>query len=302
MKNTQNNKSRGKAHSKPNRGDGPSKDRGAGRNAGKQQNKQHGNAQDRNKSRGQAPKQNKTKIDLFGMHAVSEAWINPKRHIHNLYITDKALDGFDRALKTAQSMGLKRPTPEIIEKSMLDGSTPMGSVHQGIALNCQNLDETDIHDFIRMSETRERSVLVMLDQVTDPHNVGAIVRSACVFGAAGIIMQKKHAPELLGVLAKTACGGVEHVPVAYETNLTRALESLQEAGYFAVGLAEEGDDNLGDFAGHEKLVIVLGAEGDGIRRLVREQCDALTRLSTAGPISSLNVSNAAAVALYAISG
>jgi 23S rRNA (guanosine2251-2'-O)-methyltransferase len=286
MKNMQNNKSRGQTHSrsntKPNRGDRPQKGRPNGRN--------------------QQRSQPKTKIDLFGTHAVSEAWVNPKRHIHNLYITNKALDGFDRALKTAQSMGLKRPTPQIIDKSMLDGSTPMGSVHQGIGLNCQALDETDIHDFIRASETQERSVLVMLDQVTDPHNVGAIIRSACVFGAAGIIMQKKHAPELLGVLAKTACGGVEHIPVAYETNLTRALETLQDGGYFAVGLAEEGDDNLSDFATHEKLVIVLGAEGDGIRRLVREQCDALTRLATAGPISSLNVSNAAAVALYAVSG
>lgn len=254
-------------------------------------------------NKGNTPRSNapRIKIDLYGMHAVAEAWINPKRHIHELFITDKALDGFDKALKTAHDMGLKRPAPQIIEKSTLDGATSTGSVHQGIGLNCQALDETDIHDFIRQAEVRERSVLVMLDQVTDPHNVGAIIRSSCVFGAAGMIMQKKHAPELTGVLAKTACGGVEHVPVAYETNLTRSLETLQEAGYFAVGLAEEGDDNLGDFAAHDKLVIVLGAEGDGIRRLVREQCDALTRLSTSGEISSLNVSNAAAVALYAVS-
>lgn len=252
--------------------------------------------------RGAKPRnpKNQAKINLFGTHAVSEAWTNPKRHIHELFITDKALDGFDKALRQAQSMGLKRPDPQIVDKSVLDQSTPMGSVHQGIGLNCQNLDETDIHDFIRASDSQDHSVLVMLDQVTDPHNVGAIIRSACVFGAAGIIMQKKHAPELMGVLAKTACGGVEHVPVAYETNLTRSLEALQDAGYFAVGLAEEGEDNLGDFKNHEKLVIVLGAEGDGIRRLVREQCDTLTRLSTAGAISSLNVSNAAAVALFAV--
>ncbi len=253
----------------------------------------------RGNQRSREPKE-QNKINLYGIHAVTEAWLNPKRHIHDLYITDKTLDGFDVALKKAQSMGLKRPSPQIIDKSFLDNATSTGSVHQGIGLNCQNLDETDIHDFIRASEVQERSVLVMLDQVTDPHNVGAIIRSTCVFGASGIIMQKKHAPELTGVLAKTACGGVEHVPVAYETNLTRSLETLQEAGYFAVGLAEEGDDNLGDFKNHEKLAIVLGAEGDGIRRLVRQQCDALTRLSTSGPISSLNVSNAAAVALYAV--
>lgn len=271
------------------------------RNSHKQPQKHTHKQGARKPKRDDKPK-NQPKISLFGAHAVTEAWLNPKRHIHDLFITDKALDGFDNALRRAQNMGLKRPSPQVVDKSMLDQATPMGSVHQGIGLNCQNLEETDIHDFIRASETQDRSVLVMLDQVTDPHNVGAIIRSACVFGAAGMIMQKKHAPELTGVLAKTACGGVEHVPVAYETNLTRALENLQEAGYFAVGLAEEGDDNLSDFKNHEKLVIVLGAEGDGLRRLVREQCDALTRLSTAGPISSLNVSNAAAVALYAVTG
>ena len=279
MKNNKNNHPRDKSHSR-------------GRPSGQRPS--------RNKQRGKPS--NKAKIDLFGTHAVVEAWINPKRHIHDLYITDKALDGFDGALKTAHDMGLKRPSPQIIDKSMLDGSTPMGSVHQGIGLNCQDLDEADIHDFIRESEVRERSLLVMLDQVTDPHNVGAIIRSACVFGAAGIIMQKKHAPELSGVLAKTACGGVEHVPVAYETNLTRSLEALQEAGYHCVGLDERGTQPISELKDYDKLVLVMGAEGPGLRRLVKEQCDTLTSLPTAGPISSLNVSNAAAVALYAVSG
>lgn len=193
----------------------------------------------------------------------------------------------------------------MVDKTTLDHSTPPGSVHQGIGLNCQGLAEIDIEDIIRTNEPRiesgQRSILVMLDQVTDPHNVGAIIRSACVFGAAGLIMQKKHAPELTGVLAKTACGGVEHVPVAYETNLTRTLEKLQEAGYFAVGLDERGTVPIKNLADYQRLVLVMGAEGPGLRRLVKEQCDALTSLPTAGPISSLNVSNATAVALYAVS-
>ena len=184
---------------------------------------------------------------------------------------------------------------------MLDGSTPSGSVHQGIALNCQALDEIDIHDIIRAEEAKDHSILIMLDQVTDPHNVGAIIRSSCVFGAGAMILQRKHAPELTGVLAKTACGGVEHLPVAYETNLTRSIEALQEVGYFAIGLAEEGETELQSLsAEYPKLVLVLGAEGDGLRRLVRQQCDLLSRLPTTGPISSLNVSNAAAVALFAV--
>ncbi|MEM9469798.1 MAG: 23S rRNA (guanosine(2251)-2'-O)-methyltransferase RlmB [Pseudomonadota bacterium] len=238
-------------------------------------------------------------IDLFGQHAVFEAWINPKRHIHALYITDKTLEGFDEALKKAHDLGLKRPAPQIIDKAALDHSLPQGTVHQGIALKCQNLEEIDLRDILRIEEPKEKSVLLMLDQVTDPHNVGAIIRSASAFGAAGLIMQSKHAPDLKGVLAKTACGGVEHLPVAYETNLSRSLEALKKEGYFAYGLDERGVEALGDSSLPQKIVLVLGAEGDGIRRLVRENCDALVRLPTVGAIQSLNVSNAAAVSLYA---
>jgi len=244
-------------------------------------------------------KSNKLKIDLFGMHAVAEAWMNPKRHIHTLYITDKAMDGFDNALKTAHDQGLKRPNPTIIDKNDLDHALPQGSVHQGIGLTCQPLEEIDIHDIIRAEEPKERSILVILDQVTDPHNVGAIIRSTAAFGASGMIMQRKHAPELKGVLAKTACGGIEHVPVAYETNLTRSIEALQQAGYFAIGLCEHTEESVSRLSEYPKLVLVLGAEGDGLRRLIREQCDLLVRLPTAPPIASLNVSNAAAVALFA---
>ena len=239
-------------------------------------------------------------INLYGMHAVSAAWVNPKRHIHALYITNKALDEFDAALTMAIDRGIRRPAPTVMDKAELEAAMPRGSVHQGIGLNCQNLDEVGLGDIIRAEEPKERSVLVMLDQVTDPHNVGAIIRSSCAFGSGGMILQKKHAPELSGVLAKTACGGVEYVPVAYETNLSRAIESLQEAGYFVIGLAEEGEAELQALCDHQKLVLVLGAEGSGLRRLVREHCDGLVALPTAGPISSLNVSNAAAVALFAV--
>jgi len=242
----------------------------------------------------------KIKIDLFGLHAVREAWVNPKRHIHNLYITDNALAQFDDALQKAQSLGLKRPVPQVTNKQILDNVTPQGSVHQGIGLSCQNIAETDIQDIIIAETHKDKSVLIMLDQVTDPHNVGAIIRSSAAFGSGGLIMQKKHAPEIKGVLAKTACGGVEHLPIAYETNLTRSLETLQEAGYFAIGLDERGEKTIAELDDFKKVVIVLGAEGDGLRRLVREQCDLLVRLPTHEPIASLNVSNAAAVALYAL--
>ena len=251
-------------------------------------------------NRRQEPPKQRVKVDLFGMHAVVEAWVNPDRHVHELYITEKALSNFDQALTKAHDRGLKRPSPQIIDKAVLDASCGRDSVHQGIGLACRALEEVDIHDIVRAEAHKERSVLIMLDQVTDPHNVGAVIRSACVFGAGGMILQRKHAPELTGVLAKTACGGVEHLPVAYETNLTRSIETLQKEGYFALGLAEEGDVLAPAMADYQKLVLVLGAEGDGLRRLVREQCDILTALPTGGALSSLNVSNAAAVALFAV--
>lgn len=250
--------------------------------------------------KGQKSKSAKLNISLFGFHAVAEAWLNPKRHIHALFITESAMYGFEETMKQATAKGLKRPDPQIIDKQVLDSATPPGAVHQGIAVSAQNLEGLDIRDIMVQTFDDDRTVLIMLDQVTDPHNVGAILRSASVFGASGLIMQDKHAPDLGGTLAKTACGAVEHVPVIYETNLTRCLETLQKEGYFAVGLDERGEKEMEELPDYKKLVLVMGAEGDGIRRLVREQCDILARLPVSGAIPCLNVSNAAAVALYTV--
>ncbi|MEM6781871.1 MAG: 23S rRNA (guanosine(2251)-2'-O)-methyltransferase RlmB [Pseudomonadota bacterium] len=244
-------------------------------------------------ARDQAQKKSKLKIDLFGFHAVRAAWDNPKRNIHALYATEQALKDFDLKSET------KRPDPIVVPKDDLDRALPQGTVHQGLALSCQPLDEVDVRDIIISNDAADKSLIVMLDQVTDPHNVGAILRSACAFGTSGMIMQSKNAPEAKGVLAKTACGAVEHVPIAYETNLSRAIETLKEAGYFVYGLDERGDD-IGQVSLADKAVLVLGAEGPGIRRLVKENCDMLLRLPMSGPMPSINVSNAAAVALYAL--
>jgi len=239
--------------------------------------------------------------NLYGFHAVRTAWLNPQRHIKALYITDQAAKGFEQTLQDAKSKNLKRPEPARIDKHELERMLPKGAVHQGLGLEADNLPETDVQDFIISAGNRERTILIMLDQVTDPHNVGAILRSACAFGALGMILQKKHAPDLNTVLAKTACGALEHLPVAYETNLSRTLEALKESGFFAVGLDERGKISIGDYTPSEKIVLVLGAEGEGLRRLVAENCDELVRLPTSGPILSLNVSNAAAVALFSLS-
>lgn len=183
--------------------------------------------------------------NLFGTHAVTEAWLNPERNIETLYITPQARNGFEATLKEAQNRGLKRPPLSELDKDRLDTLLPRGAVHQGLALVANNLPELTLQDLLIKAETQDNPLILILDQVTDPHNVGAILRSACAFGATGVVMQRKHAPELNGVLAKTACGAVEHIPVAYETNLSRAIEELKDNHFFAYGLDERGDQVVG---------------------------------------------------------
>jgi len=261
--------------------------------------KKHGQKQPRDgrnqkKSHPGPQKPKLPRANLYGFHAVEAALRNSERQVDALYVTENGL-------KTIEENSLIQPSPTILPKDALEKLLPQGAVHQGVALVTKDLPETSVDDFIISAGQRGASKLVMLDQVTDPHNVGAILRSACAFGFDGMIMQRKHAPELNGVLAKTACGAVEHVPVAYETNLNRSLEALKEAGYFIYGLDERGEDigTLGNIP--DKAVIVLGAEGPGLRRLVKENCDTLIKLPMAGTMPSINVSNAAAVAFYAFS-
>lgn len=239
----------------------------------------------------------KLKLNLFGFHAVQAAWLNPKRHVHALYMTEAAAREFEGRLP--KELQNKRPASTVVAKEDIDRSLPPGTVHQGIALSCQPLEEISVQDLIIKAKDKQNSVLLILDQVTDPHNIGAILRSACAFGADGMILQSRHAPEADGILAKTACGALEHVPIAYETNLSRTMELLQDKGYFIFGLDERGED-IGTANLSGKSVLVLGAEGPGMRPNIKEHCDSLIRLPMQGPMPSINVSNAAAVALYAI--
>ncbi len=237
---------------------------------------------------------------LYGFHAVAQAFLNAERKVQTLYLTDQAKNGFEKIIKEAQDKGLERSPFVTIDKKELENMLPQGAVHQGIALVCSALEEVGVQDLLIQAQSRQRSLLLMLDQVTDPHNVGAIMRSACAFGAHAMIMQRKHAPDLGGVLAKTACGAVEHLPVAYETNLSRTLEELKSQGYFVYGLDERGEIDIGQANIPIRAVLVLGAEGPGLRRLVKAHCDELLCLPMRGVMPSINVSNAAAVALYAI--
>ena len=177
-------------------------------------------------------------------------------------------------------------------------SIPKGHVHQGLVIDIANEEEVFLSDIIIKSKIQDKTLLVMLDQVTDPHNIGAILRSAAAFGATAMIGQTRHMPDVTPVMAKIACGAVEHVPIVREKNLSEALESLKAEGFTCIGLDEHTDKELADIPKSNKTVIVLGAEGSGLRPKVADTCTHIAKLPTQPPIASLNVSNAAAIALY----
>ena len=242
---------------------------------------------DSRKSQGNS---NKNPDWLYGAHAVHAALQNSKRTIHRLLATRKAAEALPQSGRNHQ---IELKTGDEIADLL-----PQGAVHQGLALHVAPLPELDLIDVFE--NAAPKAPLLILDQVSDPHNVGAILRSASAFGAAAVIVQDRHAPQITGVMAKSASGAVEVTPIIRVTNLSRALEEIADAGYFRVGLAGESEAVLGKTQLGEKVALILGAEGPGMRRLTREKCDVLVKLPTQEPISSLNVSNAAAVALFAI--
>ncbi|HEY9536496.1 MAG TPA: RNA methyltransferase, partial [Kiloniellaceae bacterium] len=196
---------------------------------------------------------------------------------------------------------------ETVQRHDIDALLPEGSVHQGLALRTAPLDQPALEEVFAArpplpEPTPPRRVVVLLDQVTDPHNVGAVLRSAAAFGALAVVALDKGAPEESGTLAKAASGALEAVPYISVVNLARALDSLKEAGFWCLGLAGEAGQTLAASRPGEAVALVLGAEGSGLRRLTRERCDLLVKLPTRAPLDSLNVSNAAAVALYELLG
>ncbi|MEM9148585.1 MAG: RNA methyltransferase [Pseudomonadota bacterium] len=232
---------------------------------------------------------------LFGLHAVRDALMNPRREARRLILSQNA------ALRLEEALAASALTPEIQDARRFDAPLDPQSVHQGAALECVPLDWGPLEGFA--AEAAEiRRPLVALDRVTDPHNVGAILRSAEVFGAAAVLAPRHHSTPESGALAKTASGALERQPYLRVRNLGDALETIKRAGHQVVGLdgaAEESLDAL-DTEG-PPVCLVLGAEGPGMRARTRELCDRLVRITAFGPFGSLNVSNAAAVALYAVS-
>jgi 23S rRNA (guanosine2251-2'-O)-methyltransferase len=231
-------------------------------------------------------------VQIYGIHPVEAALGNPQRTIGRLVLTENAARRLQPAL-TARGV-----TAETVAPRDLDRRLGADTVHQGALLETQPLPEPSLEDLVENGEGRP---LIVLDQVTDPHNVGAILRSAAVFGTAGLVMTRRHSPPLDGTLAKSASGALEHVPVALVQNLARAIDELKDLACLVIGLDGEASETLEALEWAPQSVLVLGAEGRGLRQLTRDSCDRLCRISTDGPLASLNVSNAAAVALHVAS-
>ncbi|MBV0912875.1 23S rRNA (guanosine(2251)-2'-O)-methyltransferase RlmB [Anianabacter salinae] len=230
---------------------------------------------------------------LFGLHAVRDALVNPRREKLRLIVTKNAADRLGEALAAGG------PEPEIVDPRKFTAPLDPGSVHQGAALEVRPLDWGGVD---ALADAGPRATVVLLDRVTDPHNVGAILRSAEVFGARAVIAPKRHAAPETGALAKTASGALERQPYLRVPNLANAMETLREMGFHLLGLDGEATATLAEGlgqAGDAPVGLVLGAEGPGLRERTRETCDTLVRIPFAGQFGSLNVSNAAAVSLYA---
>ncbi|MDN3567614.1 23S rRNA (guanosine(2251)-2'-O)-methyltransferase RlmB [Paeniroseomonas aquatica] len=234
---------------------------------------------------------------LHGLHAVAAALANPARRLKRLLVTEEAEATLAARLPRADGSPSWRIAPERADRQRFGTFLPEDSVHQGAALLVEPLPNLTLD---RALEHGEGPVLV-LDQVTDPRNIGAILRSAAAFGASALVMQDRHAPPETGALARAASGALEVVPVVRVVNLSRALDELKKAGLWVVGLDGAAPVTLAQTQaglGGRRVALVLGAEGDGMRRLTRENCDELSRLPIAAEMESLNVSAAAAVALY----
>jgi 23S rRNA (guanosine2251-2'-O)-methyltransferase len=225
---------------------------------------------------------------IYGVHPVEAALSNPKRRLRRLWLTR---NGHERLKMSFATLPLE---PEIVHPRELDRKLEPGAVHQGIVLEADPLPSP------ALDEIEPNGIVAVLDQVTDPHNVGAIMRSCAAFSVTALITTARHSPEATGVLFKSASGAAELVAYVKVTNLARALGELKSRGFRVLGLDSGASSPIEEEASQRPLALVLGAEGKGLRRLTRQTCDRLVRLDLPGEIRSLNVSNAAALALYAL--
>ncbi len=241
--------------------------------------------------RGHRPSQASANRPRFwGRHAVTAALANPNRTVRKIWGTREALAALD--------------LPPVVPITYADAAdlgrlVPSDAPHQGLVAEVDPLEDIWLGDLLHEGQDDQRP-LVVLDQVTDPHNVGAILRSAAAFDALGIVTQDRHAPPESGTVARSASGALETVPWIRVVNLARALEEIAEAGFWRIGLTGHANQTLAQAMGTQRICIVLGAEGEGMRQNTEAHCDELAKLPISSKVESLNVSNAAAIALYAV--
>jgi 23S rRNA (guanosine2251-2'-O)-methyltransferase len=222
---------------------------------------------------------------IYGFHSVAAALKAPRRELIRLYATPAAVE------RLSADIAARGLDTRILSLEEISARAPPGAVHQGLLLEARPLNP------IEVAELPANGLVLVLDQITDPHNVGAILRTAAAFAVDALVTTERHSPEFAGALAKSASGGLEHVPICSVANLARALAEMGDMGYWRIGLDSDAPVRLVDETPSLPLALVLGAEGRGLRRLTRERCDNLARLDLPGPIKSLNVSNACAIAL-----
>lgn len=240
---------------------------------------------------------------LYGTHACLAALANPNRDVHRVILATQSADAMeppicDAADTAVELGGTDRPSIEYRDRRELDALLPRDAVHQGICVDATPLPPQALEDLIHETKGLDNACMVVLDQATDPRNIGAVMRTAAAFGAMAVIVQDKHAPGVTGALAKAASGAVERVPLIRATNLARTLGQLKEAEFWCVGFDGHATDYLSEKTLKGRNVIVLGAEGAGLRRLTRETCDLLVKIPMSDAVESFNLSNAAAIALY----
>jgi 23S rRNA (guanosine2251-2'-O)-methyltransferase len=236
---------------------------------------------------------------LYGHHAVKAALANPKRFVKRAVLTERAAEEIGAKL-------LGRVKHELTDMQGVSKILPESAVHQGVALLVEPLPRRDLNDILdaprdsaaHQPTAARRRIVLVLDQITDPHNEGAILRTAAAFGVTAVVVQDRHSPPESGVLAKAASGALDIVPMVTVVNIARTLEELGKREFWRVALAGDGDMTLADAKHAGDVALVLGSEGGGVRRLVRETCDVAAYVPIAAAMESLNVSNAAAVALY----
>ena len=238
---------------------------------------------------------------LWGNHAVTAALANSDRKIYEIFFTESKQKNVQRLINSRRSVskGYKIKLNAISSKD-LTSLLPDHSVHQGLAAIVGELDNGGLDLLINRTYSSRYSFVVVLDQVTDPHNLGAVIRSAAAFSVDAIIVHDRSTPRLDGALGKAASGALEHIPIIRTKNIARTIDKLKKSEFWCIGLSDDADNDLSSLGVHTRTAVVLGAEGEGLRRLTRESCDILARLPTSLNFPTLNISNAASITFYEI--